>query len=160
MKLLLTITTILLSTSTLALSCDTLENGVRTICNDYSDSGNAEQLKKLCAMGNIGTTKGRFSKAGCNQSNVAAKCVVKSRDVSTYYYERSGLSAEQMEKGCKFFKDGVFTNYSANSKPETNQEMNNVMKSINKNPKLKRYMDCVKKATGGNDVSKCKSFLL
>ncbi|OIQ20006.1 MAG: hypothetical protein BM556_05830 [Bacteriovorax sp. MedPE-SWde] len=160
MKLVISFSCILLSSSIHALSCDTFENGTKTMCNDYADSGNASKLKKLCSAGDFRTTKNKFNNGPCSESNLAAKCVVKSRNVSTFYYKGSDLSAEEMQKGCKFFKDGVFTNISAKSNPGDTQKMNNLMNNLNKNPKMKKYMDCVKSARGPQAMGKCRSLLM
>lgn len=160
MKFLVGITCILLSSASFALSCDTYEAGKKTMCNDYDDSGDVTKLKKLCSMGDYGSMKGKFSQGPCSESNMVAKCVVPSRKVKTFYYNASDLSAEEMEKGCKFFKDAVFTNISAKSNPASAQKMNNMMKNINQNPKMKKFMECAKSAKSTEAITKCKSLLM
>jgi hypothetical protein len=159
MKVIIALSGLLLSSSVYSYSCKTTENGVQTICNEYSGSESSAKLKKICDAGNFGTTKSTFTKSKCDQTNLIAKCIVKSKKVKTFYYKGNDLSAEQLEKGCKFFKDAVFTNIAAKSNPTAGRNMESMMKALNSNPKMKKYMDCVKKAKGADSIAQCRSIL-
>jgi hypothetical protein len=93
-----------------AMSCLTVENGKKTLCNDYSNSKKKDpnRLKNLCSAGNINVTGlkiiNSFSSEGCSHTGSIAKCRINGFDRTIYY---SG-DLENIKKGCKFFKKAEF----------------------------------------------------
>jgi hypothetical protein len=152
---------LLFSTKTYALSCDSIENNVLTVCNDYLSTKDKDRLKKLCLYPN--TIKGnkfikaKFNEGNCSTEKVAAKCEVKSKDVVTYYYESNDLSKDELIQGCNFFKGSVFTNYTATNKKSKPSKVNAM--DIQNNPAMKKYMECAKKAKSAEDFTVCRGFL-
>jgi len=111
MKVLLFLTLIFLAPQvSLAMSCDTIENGKKTICNSYLEmkKSTPSKLKKLCSAGDMDTTylkiKGVFNSTDCNPKGAIAKCRLRGHDTTFYY---SGEMAD-LKKGCKFFKKAEF----------------------------------------------------
>lgn len=100
----------LLSFSTSASSCLTIENGKKSLCNNYSHLKKKDpvKLKKLCSAGNIKVTgmviENIYKEESCPTEGAKAKCILRGHDTTIYY---TG-DLPDLEKGCKVFKTAVF----------------------------------------------------
>ncbi|MDC1173914.1 hypothetical protein OAT67_00850 [Bacteriovoracaceae bacterium] len=110
MKLILCSILFTLSQFVSAMSCDTIENGKKTMCNSYTHFKKKDpvKLKKLCTAGDMDTPymkiKGVLNKTECNPKGAIAKCRLRDHDMTIYF---SG-EMKVLEKGCKFFKKAEF----------------------------------------------------
>lgn len=91
-------------------SCIALENGVKTLCNDYSNFKKKDptKLKNLCSSGDLNMggmiIANTFSNDGCDQKGAIAKCRLRDFDVTIYFTGK----LKDLEKGCKVFKSAEF----------------------------------------------------
>ncbi|MCR9206296.1 MAG: hypothetical protein NXH75_17070 [Halobacteriovoraceae bacterium] len=100
----------LFSISSSASSCLTIENGKRTLCNNYNHLKKKDpvKLKKLCSAGNLNMAgmviKNLYKEEKCPTDGAKAKCILRGQDTTIYY----NGEFKDLEKGCKVFKSAVF----------------------------------------------------
>ena len=113
MKLILVFMMPFFAYSTWANHCLTIENGVKSLCNNYakSDAKYVAKQKKICSRGDLKIAgmviTNKFSTGSCSTEGAIAKCSRKGRDMTIYY---TGDMAD-IEKGCKFFKGAILKKF-------------------------------------------------